>query len=1017
MNQSVLPAVLLLLAGLSQGGATTNLYVNSSPLTLGMVAPQIDARAWVNRALFQVSSFNSFGAVPFESQITLFFTNVSAPAGTMLGDPGFRFQQNTNGQRLWMDTWENHGTVLTDHDSFFGSSGVFFFSDSRASILQVEATNILSPGAVLGSGAHGLIRLEGKRIDLTRSALRTGSSGAGTTFFSGAFLNSSNYVNDFGITDLYWASGTNNSTRAGGARMVLDGSASEPNFNPPTPVAPTHDVIYPSFAGRFFTNQVSLPGFASFGTNFLGANSFSSGWGVAVNTNRTGQSNYLVQVVFYPTNSVDPDAGVDVRFSGGLVTVAFHSSEFDIANQSFSSNAVYLVDGLASFTNVFLSRNQGANTRRPSTYSVSRTEPFTYRSGRAANSTFQSDLLYKPTYQDVSVTNRYAAYAAQVELSSASSSGSIPYQATNLPGRIEIFGDQVNLDAARIRAESALAIRAGNLVSNRLAQIDAPLVSLDLRSTQPTFVLSNVVPATVKRFSGTLRAWSGLWSNTDNSAGTNQAPANVTFHVLIVDSQLDSVQGVAVNEFAARATNLVLNDSLNVFHSFVVEGSSFQLSAPLTLPFGSSIGNSNFVNIRNFTNDGILAVTGVENFGNDRALAYSNWVNHGTNSAAGIEIRTRNFENSGALVVDGGVFYLDALTATLNGVPQVESTVLFTNITFDFTGLVTNVFSFTNVLTAAPKIESSGDVEIRTRDLASSNSIVSAGRLLLNVTNRLSDGGSNGISRWSVNGGFTTLRKPTTSDLFGTYLRSSAAPFRQVDHFWSGTDVGVSPAGFTNNLALGKLILDAGTNSQMRFFGQGANNALYVDYLELHNFATNFNQLLAIAQNFTIYFANANVPATKLDGAAAGRIRWVPEYAGPLSSTNLTYYFTNGPTITTNIYTFNVARVTSKDLDSDGDGIVNAEDNTPVYVAANAFLAVSLGTGPRPAVRIDWNALAYSSNQVEFREASTSAGPWRLLTNFLHGPYTSPARAYDPLTNNGAVRVYRLKVDPGPFFE
>src|SRR5207244_10579332 len=132
--------------------------------------------------------------------------------------------------------------------------------------------------------------------------------------------------------------------------------------------APDHEVLSPLGFGFYFTNLISLPGFSSFGTNFLGGNFFSGGWGVAVNTNRTGPSNTLVQVVFYPTNSIDPDASVDVRFSGGIVTVAFHSSEFDIATQTTSSNALYLLDGLASSTTLSLSRHVPLHPPPPTPY-------------------------------------------------------------------------------------------------------------------------------------------------------------------------------------------------------------------------------------------------------------------------------------------------------------------------------------------------------------------------------------------------------------------------------------------------------------------------------------------------------------------------------------------------------------------------------------------------------------------------------------------------------------------------
>src|SRR5262249_14567878 len=369
--------------------------------------------------------------------------------------------------------------------------------------------------------------------------------------------------------------------------------------------------------GQFFTNTTAIPGLFSFGTNFLGSDFFTSAWGVAVNTNTLSPTSTIVQVVFYPTNLNDPEASIDVRFSSGFggpsvgpsfVSVAFRSTEFDIATQTQSSNAVYLVDALGTVTNVFLARNQAVNTRRPSTYEITRQEPFVFTTGLPGNGVFTPTLLWNPNYQNRAVSNLYAAYAAQVDLLSSSPSGSIPYDVTNMPGRIEILGDQVNLDASRIRAESALVIRANqNLVSNHLAQIDAPLVSFDVRSTQPVLLITNLAPPTVKRFSGTLRAWSGTWQNTDTGGSTNVPTRSIFFHVLILDSQLQSIQTVAVSDFAARATNVVLQDTLNITRSFAVEGNSFYLTGGLLLPFGSGLGNSNVINVRNFTNDGFIS--------------------------------------------------------------------------------------------------------------------------------------------------------------------------------------------------------------------------------------------------------------------------------------------------------------------------------------------------------------------------------------------------------------------------
>src|SRR6266496_3169422 len=91
-------ATLLLLVSVLPGLAgTLPIYINTAPLIAPpATAPQIDARAWVNQALFDVTSQFSFGLpIPFESQNTLSFTN--APLTLMNGDPGFRFFQNTNG--------------------------------------------------------------------------------------------------------------------------------------------------------------------------------------------------------------------------------------------------------------------------------------------------------------------------------------------------------------------------------------------------------------------------------------------------------------------------------------------------------------------------------------------------------------------------------------------------------------------------------------------------------------------------------------------------------------------------------------------------------------------------------------------------------------------------------------------------------------------------------------------------------------------------------------------------------
>ncbi len=1017
--QIALP-LLALLPGLQ---AQSSIYINSTGVNAPAegTIPQINATSWWNRAYFTVIPFS----LPYEAFNNRFFTNNNDVP--MYLDPGIRFRDRTAtpGGSRWMDTWVNRGPIVTDHttilSAFFGS--VFAF-DSRASILQVAATNIISKGP-LASGTHGIIRLEGKRVDASFSTLRTGSSGSSNTFIGGFLFNPavSNYVSDVGVRDLYWGVGNGDAVAAANSTtMSLVPGAGFPNFTEANPVSTLHEVIQPfTFGGGFFTNLTSVPSTFFFTGNDVFINTNQVQYRGAVSEARLSATNRLVQVVFYPVSVNDPSFTTDVRFyypqgtnRPARATVGFHASEFDITTRSTTVNSVYLVDALATTTNSFLARNGSGGTRRPNTFSITRLPPGDYLRG-IPGQPFPSNPTNNPLYGNFAltdVTNRYAAYATQVELLSASSSGSIPYDVTNAPGRVEIIGDEVNLDQTRIRAESAVIIKTQNLVSNNFAQVDAPLINFDARSVQPVFNIVNLAPTSVRRFGGTVRAWSATWNNFEPvTTGTNTSTNTVTFHVVIVESQLRSTVPVLVNEFAARATNVVLGDQLNITKSFVVEANSLHVTGGITLPPGQSLTASNLLNVRNFTNDGIINISSSAFYGTDRALSYSNWVNRGTNTAGVIEIRTRNFENSGALVTQRGVFSLDAVNATMFGKPLIVSNAVISFPTFDFLTetLITNIFTNTTTLQSAPVIMGSSDVDIRARDFLMSNAVISASTIILNITNRLADSGLEATNHWTTFSGLQTSRRPTTSSLFGTHLRAVGRDFQINETTWAGADMGNANAGFTNNLALGKVTFDGGLGSRFRFYANSANsNALYVDYIELVNSATNFNTAFTIAPNFTIYFANANVPATALHNAAGGRFKWVRSFAGPLSSTNITY-----PSGTN--YTFNIALVTDNDIDSDGDGLVNSVDPLPIYTEESAILSVAMAAGPVPCVLLSWNALAYSSNYLEFK-ASASATQWNTLTNFHMGPFTWPVVVDDPISTNGEMRVYRLRVDPGPHY-
>ena len=538
----------------------------------------------------------------------------------------------------------------------------------------------------------------------------------------------------------------------------------------------------------------------------------------------------------------------------------------------------------------------------------------------------------------------------------------------------------------------------------------------DLTSHQPQMVVSNFVPASVQRLNGQLYAWSAIWQNTQvTGSSTNQ----IQFHVLVVDHFLQSAFPSQIYRLSLHAPHLVITDPVSVGQSMVLDARSMDVTGSLTLPSRASWGNTNVVELYSLTNHGVITVSQTALVGTDRPNPYDNYVNLGTNTAATQLIRVNHFENSGSLVASSGLISIGADTTQVSGLPPV------TNVTVGFSFTNFNFNLVTNTTIVGAKIQSSSDISIAANELVMSNAVFQTGAngsaLEISVNNHLADAGIAAVSTWLAGGPIRMLIQPTNGTLLGTHIVSTVPRNSEVFHVWSAQDRGATSSGFSNNLAVGKFTLDAGDFSIIHFSSSdpGTNKALYVDYLELLNYATNVNTQFAIDPNFTIYFANANLAATKLDGAAGGRLRWVKSFTGPLSSTNFTYTITNlDGTVTSRIYTFNTALVTDKNLNSDGDSLVNGDDPTPIYTAESVGLKIATTRKLfPPQVSITWNALRGVTNTVLYRTNLTLGG-WLVLTNVLPpGPFSGPFTAHDllPAGATGAVeRIYRVQVNASP---
>jgi hypothetical protein len=381
---------------------------------------------------------------------------------------------------------------------------------------------------------------------------------------------------------------------------------------------------------------------------------------------------------------------------------------------------------------------------------------------------------------------------------------------------------------------------------------------------------------------------------------------------------------------------------------------------------------------------------GVDGFTNVTAtlVPYHNFINSGLVSDQGSDIWTTNFVNGGVISNNLGSFTLQSQSA------------VFTN----------------------GSLIASGDVSITAGNLVASNLMLEADRsLTLVATNLLTDTGVTNGNIWtvglaSVGSGLSLPVLPAGavggsaygSSLLGTTITLYAPAGENVVNTWAGVDYGVSNAGYTNSVAIGHLILDAQGKAPFALFtfnGTGASNAIYVDRLDLREFAgysyhdTGGNlPALAFNSNLVIYYADAvdsvyGDVSKEINHKNNDHLRWVPTYAGHFSSVNVVYAgVTNA---------VNIALAQSHYIDSNGNGSANASDPlpipTPSYLSSQGFEKVHfVATNANSQVIILWNSIPAATNSVSY---TADFIHWVLLTNNMISATNYPPVAW-PVTNS-----------------
>jgi hypothetical protein len=1028
--------------------ATTNLYVNAAPIHAGCAPgvytstpPTIDATGFLNRSVFDVNTIDCFSVMaPYEIQNLRGLTNIAS--GNIIGDPGFRFNyfNTANNLRYPMDVWNNAGTV----------NGVYW--------VDVNSHYINSTGPLITSSL-GLIRLQGDAVSLVRDGLRAGLTP--DQYYPGgetpqASTNTLGYQNAIGITDNYWATGANNTQ--GGSNpppVTLPGT-----LDVPCTQSPSHEVELPD--GTLVVTNFPYTQSSNSCIRYKAYVYLSY-------PDAANPTNPEYQIVFLPENTGDTNFTIDARFfpitgvpgaSAANIVVSFQMQDMDIVNLQRNTNALYLVDRAGSATNgITLASNTNAVGSRPGNYDLLRYAPDAWTRGMGPNMAFTNTILSSSAPTN-GVGMVYSAYSANVNYNSIGSQGSYIGDPTNYSGRVEITGGNLNLDQTRIRAESTVLIRATtNLVNNKLPKVDALYASFDLRTQQSPLLITNLAPRSVARMSGNIYCWSGVWTNFVSQNGvTNQ----VKFHTLVVGSALTALQPVSIFDLFLHATNVVLSDPMKVTHAINLDASSLYVQSDLGLPNGASWAATNVPKLYWFTNEGTITMPGTGSYGTDRAFPYATFINRGTNLAAAQSINATIFEDAGSGLVGAtaGMLTVNANSVKVMGnaniyitnitaqpYPVVTNTIVWVVQTNTVQQVVTTTNNVTNIVVTTnfvsylvtnpvpttittwftnyipqivtnligPRLLSSGDMQISARDMYVSNSVIQAGQggvdaigaLIVSVTNNLINYGPS-LNRWITSAGFQMLVKPTTSDLLATHITSKAGVFQAIPHTWVGQNRGAADAsGYVNNMALGKLTLDGAAQSQFQFSAApGYNNAaMYIDYLELVNYATNHVDAIYVDPNLTIYVANANVPPRKLELTHGGRIRWVPYYTGTFSTTNITY--PSGRT-----YPFNAALVADQELDSDQDGIPNASDPTPIFVNESFALSINLLSSTPSKTVVSWTSLANMTNWLETK--SPLSTNWSPLATVVSGSKRDRLSFTNSLSNE--QRYYRVRTqNPPPF--
>ena len=713
----------------------------------------------------------------------------------------------------------------------------------------------------------------------------------------------------------------------------------------------------------------------------------------------------------YLTNRLTGIASRPTNLTISRTTTRAVSSPFTPANTA-SSNAF-----AAALTNFF-------GSLRPALLGVAPTGQFGMR--RDLLTAWTGPGLTNPiAYTNLFATNGYMAYRMDLSFGSGKVpvSPSIPdISPTNNVGRLVIDADELNLERTRIRGQGPVILRARDLVSTKFASIDAPYIDANLATKSGNMDLSGVFQSKVQRMSGTVTILSTTFTNVAQVELPPPPPANpgdppgtpttvdlvATFHVMLVDADINPVFPTPVIDLALSSTNITIGDSLSVTRIASLDTENLTINGRLEIRGneGSDLASKTLdartaPKLLTFVNNGVVVVSNSIVLGDRTPNGLKSIVNNGQLRSGMVLLKAEDIHvgTNGVIRAEGGTLSLDAKRLTVLARANIvdPAVAVPTNSEFASVNLPGNIKALYQLIAKADSLT------------LGQGTVLSAPSVDITAHDKL-EVLTNGAA---INAGYRIALNglPGSIEARNLILNLQVPAYQEAEVIWPGLDNNASSSAF-DGASIASLTIDGSTFSGVRFKGNGGPGALYVRNLNLSTnaVATNATGIVLLTElvtdpGYTVYYANVNrgtnaLDAAKFEAAAAltgGKFKQVQLRGGS------DWVIVQGAT-----RPVHQSLRFSSTIDSDGDGVVNAFDEAPFdkFQLENVAVVDDGSTG----FRVTWEAAPLQSYTVEY--TTTLDGSWKTLQRVANPlPVNQTLWVRDPIPDGATMRAYRVMLD------